>query len=81
MVEYTDKERQRKIRSAFQARQVMNYKPPAYFAVIRRTMISLVAIATFSIAYVAMWFYTAQGLRSNLEDWAVNARQAGWAVT
>jgi hypothetical protein len=81
MVDYTDKERQRKIRSAYQARQVMNYRPPAYFAVIRRTMTALVAVAVFSIAYVALWFYTAQGLRSSLEDWAVNARQAGWAVT
>jgi hypothetical protein len=80
MADQNDNHRRRMIRSANQAQEVMNYPPPAYFAMIRRTMVTLVLMAVFSIAYVGFWFYTATSLRSGLDDWARQARQSGWDV-
>jgi hypothetical protein len=81
MADQNDNHRRKMIRSANQAQEVMNYRPPAYFAMIRRTMVGLVLIAVFSIAYVGFWFYAATGLRSSLGDWATQARQSGWVVS
>ena len=68
------------IRSAYQAQQVIDDKPPNYFAIIHRTMVALVTTAVFVIVFVAFWFFTATGLRTGMEDWASSARATGWAV-